>query len=304
MTIVESTRGVSAYFRSLVHDSVSGNDLVAARHQSFITSHLIGGLLALAVFPVYLALIGQPSVLSAIAFSWLISPILIAVFLSRTGRLGIAHLISAASLTGLVTFAAGITGGATSFLIAWMVVVPLEAALSADRRVVFAAIAIAALALFGLAAVDALNFLPTPQTFSQEPAILALLGCMSALVYAGGLAISVQGVYDRSEQEIRRGEQRYRLLAENATDMITRHNAKGQVLFASIASEQILGEPAKELLGSGLFERVHVADKPAYLNALSQCLELNKSVSVEFRIKKRNAASASGGRKRQQLLLG
>jgi cell cycle sensor histidine kinase DivJ len=118
---------------------------------------------------------------------------------------------------------------------------------------------------------------------------------MSALVYAGGLAISVQGVYDRSEQEIRRGEQRYRLLAENATDMITRHNAKGQVLFASIASEQILGEPAKELLGSGLFERVHVADKPAYLNALSQCLELNKSVSVEFRIKKRNAASASVG---------
>jgi len=294
LTIVESTRGVSAYFRSLVHDSVSGNALVAARHQSFITSHLIGGFLALAVFPVYLALIGQPSVLSAVAFSWLISPILIAVFLSRTGRLGLAHLISAASLTGLVTFAAGLTGGITSFLIAWMVVVPLEAALSADRRIVLSAIAIAVLALLGLVAVDVLYVLPEPQTFSQEPAILALLGSMSALVYAGGLAISVQGVYDRSEQEIRRGEQRYRLLAENATDMITRHNAKGQVLFASIASEHILGEPAQMLMGGGLLERVHIADKPAYLNALSQCLELNKSVSVEFRMKQRDAARASG----------
>ena len=219
MTSVESKRGASAYFRSLVHDSARGNALVAARHQSFITSHLIGGFLALAVFPVYLAILGQPTLLSAIAFSWLISPILIAVFLSRTGRLGVAHLISAASLTGLVTFAAGITGGVTSFLIAWMVVVPLEAALSADRRVVFAAIAVAAMAVFGLAAVDALNLLPAAQTFSQEPATLALLGSMSALVYAGGLAISVQRVYERSEQEIRSGEQRYRLLAENATDM-------------------------------------------------------------------------------------
>ncbi len=286
MTLVVSKRGASAYFRSLVHDSVRGNALAASRHQSFITSHLIGGFIALAVFPVYLALIGQPSVLSAVAFSWMISPILIAVFLSRTGRLGFAHLISAVSLAGLVTFAAGITGGITSFLIAWMVVVPLEAALSADRRVVLSAIAIAALSLLGLAGVDAFNLLPAPQTFSQEPVILALLGSMSALIYAGGLAISVQGVYDRSEQEIRRGEQRYRLLAENATDMITRHNAKGQVLFASIASEQILGEPAQMLMGNGLFERVHVADKPAYLNALSQCLELNKSISVEFRVKK------------------
>lgn len=292
MRIVESTRGASAYFQSLVHDSVRGNALLAARHQSFITSHLVGGLLALAVFPVYLALIGQPSVLLAIAFSWLISPILIAVFLSRTGQLSVAHLISAVSLAGLVTFAAGITGGVASFLIAWMVVVPLEAALSADRRVVLTAITIAAMALLGLAGVDALSLLPAPLAFTQEPAILALLGCMSALVYAGGLAISVQGVYDQSEQEIRRGEQRYRLLAENATDMITRHNAKGQVLFASIASEQILGEPAKELLGSGLFERVHVADKPAYLNALSQCQVLNKSVSVEFRVKSGSAPNA------------
>lgn len=293
MILVESKRGAVAYFRSLVHESAAGNALAASRHQTFITSHLVGGLIALAVFPVYLALIGQPSMLSAIAFSWMISPILIAVFLSRTGRLGFAHLISALSLAGLVTFAAGITGGITSFLIAWMVVVPLEAALSADRRVVYSAIAISALALLGLAGVDALNLLPVPQNFSQEPAVLALLGSMSALVYAGGLAISVQGVHERSEQEIRRGEQRYRLLAENATDMITRHNDKGQVLFASIASEQILGEPAHMLMGDGLFERVHIADKPAYLNALSQCMAQNKSLSVEFRIKKSGPVAGS-----------
>ncbi len=295
LTSIRRILGVSAYFRSLVHDSVGDNALAIARHQSFIASHLIGGFLALAVFPVYLAVMGQPTLLTGVAFAWLMSPILIAVFLSRTGSLGFSHLISAVNLTGLVTFAAGITGGASSFLIAWMVVVPLEAALSADRRVVLAAIGVASLALLALVTGEAMNILPVARTFSQEPAMLALLGSMSALVYAGGLAISVQGVYDRSEQEIRRGEQRYRLLAENATDMITRHNAKGQVLFASIACEQILGVPASALTGSGLFDRIHVADRPAYLTAFGRCLDLNAPVSVEFRIKKRKALGGPEG---------
>ncbi len=287
MSSIRKILGVSGYFRSLVHDSVGDNALTVARHQSFIASHLIGGFLALAVFPVYLAVMGQPTLVTGIAFAWLMSPILIAVFLSRTGSLGFAHLISAVNLTGLVTFAAGITGGASSFLIAWMVIVPLEAALSADRRVVLAAIGVAGLALLALVTGEVMDILPVARTFSQEPAMLAFLGSMSALVYAGGLAISVQGVYDRSEREIRRGEQRYRLLAENATDMITRHNARGHVLFASNASEQILGEPASVLMGSGLFERIHVADRPAYLTAFGRCLDLNAPVSVEFRVKKR-----------------
>ena len=285
MTSLHNIRGVNAYCRSLVHDSAANNALTVARHQSFITSHLIGGVLALAVLPVYIAVIGQPTLLTGAAFAWLMSPILIAVFLSRTGYLGLAHLISAVNLTGLVTFAAAMTGGASSYLIAWMVVVPLEAALSADRRIVLAAIGIAAMALLGLAACELLNILPQARTFSLEVAMLALLGSMSALVYAGGLALSVQANYDRSAHEIRRGEQRYRLLAENATDMITRHNAKGEVLFASIAAKQIMGEEPPALLGNGLFERIHGADRPAYLNAFRHCLDINAPVSVEFRVK-------------------
>jgi len=285
-------RDLSAYFHSLVHESVRDNPLAAARHQSFIASHLLGGFLALVVFPVYLAGVGQPSVLTAVVFAWLVSPILIAVFLSKTGRLGISHLVSATNLTGLIVFAAGLTGGVTSFLIAWMVVVPLEAALSADRRVVFAAIGVAGLALLGLAAGTLFDVLPTPHTFSYEPALLALLGSMSALVYAGGLAVAVQGVYDRSEKEIRQGEERYRLLAENATDMITRHNAKGRVLFASLAAKQILGDSNEQIAGNGLFERVHVADRPAYLSAFSQCVQRSIPVSVEFRVMKKGSATA------------
>lgn len=272
------------YFASLVHESVRQTPIAASRHQAFITSHLIGGFTALAVFPIYLASIGQPTKLTAFAFMWLMTPILIAVFLSKTGRIGAAHLISAINLAGVVTIAAGLTGGITSFLIAWMVVVPLEAALSADRRVVFAAIGVAIAALLGLALAQSIELLPEPQAFSYSAVILAVFGTLSALVYAGGLAISVQSVYERSEHEIRKGEERYRLLAENATDMITRHDARGQVLFASTASQQIIGVQAQTLEGNGLLNRVHVSDRPAFLMAFSQCMKLGESVSVELRI--------------------
>ena len=63
-------------------------------------------------------------------------PILIAYFLSRTGQYESAHVLSSLSLTGLVTAVAVGTGGIGSFAAIWLVVVPLEAALSASRRVV------------------------------------------------------------------------------------------------------------------------------------------------------------------------
>ena len=54
----------------------------------------------------------------------------------------------------------------------------------------------------------------------------------------------------------------------NMTDVITRHGRNGAVLFVSPAAETLFGVPAHELLGHGLFDRVHVADRPAYLRPL------------------------------------
>src|SRR5262247_2544700 len=82
----ETVRGLAAYFSSLVHESIRGDALAAARQQTFIASHVLSGLLALCVFPIYLVISGKPSPASAVAFLWLLSPIAVAIFLSRTGR--------------------------------------------------------------------------------------------------------------------------------------------------------------------------------------------------------------------------
>src|SRR4029078_6072105 len=98
----ESWRGLTAYFSSHVHDSARGDPLTAARHQSFIASHLLSGLLALCVFRIYLGVGDKPCLCGAAAFLCLLSPIGIAIFLVRAGRFAAAHFASAANLTGLV----------------------------------------------------------------------------------------------------------------------------------------------------------------------------------------------------------
>lgn len=288
----ESVRGLAAYFGSLVHDSARGDALTLARHQSFIASRLLGGLLALCVFPLYLVVVGKPSLLGAAAFLWLLSPIAIAIFLSRTGRFAAAHLISAANFAGLVTYCAWLTGGLTSGLIPWFVVVPFEAALAADRRIVGWSAAAAGLGFAVLAALGLFGFVPPPYTLPLSPQQFVLVGAATATAYAAGLAVMVQMVHWQSEGAVRAGEDRYRLLAENANDMITRHDERGRVVFASQAVQQLLGEPAQKVLGDGLFERVHVADRPAYLTALSRCQSNNEAMAVEFRVRRAGAGEA------------
>ena len=79
-------------------------------------------------------------------------------------------------------------------------------------------------------------------------------------------------------------EDRYRLLAHNMTDVITRHGRDGGVLFMSPAGEGLFGARLVDLHGHGLFDRVHVADRPAYLTALGDTAALAESRSAEFRV--------------------
>ena len=73
------------YVDALVHPAAQNDALTAARHRAFIAPRLIGSFAALASFPVYLAFRGVPSLLETFVFAWLVAPILIAYFLSRTG---------------------------------------------------------------------------------------------------------------------------------------------------------------------------------------------------------------------------
>jgi cell cycle sensor histidine kinase DivJ len=247
---------------ALLHPSARYDALTRARHRAFLAPRLLGSLAAFAVFPLYLVLRGAPSALEVAAFAWLIAPILLSLFLSRTGRYEGAHVLSSLALAGLVMAVSVSTGGIESFAAIWLVVVPLEAALSASRRVVgFASmLALACAAL--LIAFGHFDLLPSPGISAALRGTCMAFGVASATLYAAGLAFGIESLARTSVSLLSLEEDRYRLLARNMSDVISRHRGNGAVQFISPQAETMLGTPTARLLGHGLFDRVHVADRP------------------------------------------
>jgi len=283
---------VRNYVDALVPVAVQENVLAAARYRAFILSRLIGSLAALAGLPVYLVLRGVPNEIEIAVFSWLVTPILIVYFLVRTGRYQAAHILSSLSLSALVVLVALPAGGIGSFAAIWLVIVPLEAALSGSRRVVWisSAFSMAAgllLLMLGMAGVMRSNSVDLHET-------LAALAIASALLYATGLALGAVSLAQVGAQLLGAEESRYRLLVQNMTDAVIRCGKGGSVIFASPAAEPLLGTPVTELVGTELFKRVHVADRPAFLATLADAASFGDMRTLEFRIQRNDGARRPG----------
>ena len=271
---------------ALLHPSARYDALMRARHRAFMAPRLLGSLAAFAAFPVYLAMRGAPTALEVAAFTWLVAPILLSWFLSRTGRYEGAHVLSSLALAGFVVTVAMTTGGIESFAAIWLVVVPLEAALSVSRRVVAFASALALTCAALLIAVGYLNMLPASDMSAVSRGIFMAFGVASATLYAAGLAFGAESLARTSVALLGLEEDRYRLLARNMSDVISCHRRNGAVQFISPAAETMLGTQVTRLIGHGLFDRVHVADRPAYLTALSDAARGGEARSVEFRLRR------------------
>lgn len=278
---------------ALLHPSARYDALMRARHRAFMAPRLLGSLAAFAAFPVYLAMRGAPSAVEVAAFAWLIAPIMLAWFLSRTGRYEGAHVLSSLALAGLIMAVAVTTGGIQSFAAVWLIVVPLEAALSASRRVAAFASLLALSCAGMLILISLLGWLPVEEPSAAERGVLMAFGIASATLYAAGLAFGAESLARTSVALLSREEERYRLLARNMSDVISRHQRNGAVQFISPAVEAMLGVQVAQLLGHGLFDRVHVADRPAYLTALSDAAR-GDVASVEFRLRREPVGSERG----------
>ncbi len=238
---------------------------------------------------------GAPTALEVAAFAWLIAPILLSWFLSRTGRYEGACILSSLALAGLVMTLATTTGGIESFAAFWLVIVPLEAALSGSRRVVGFASVLALGCTSLLIILGHFHMLPAPEVNPALHSVLVAFGVASATLYAAGLAFGAESLSRTSVSLLSVEEDRYRLLARNMSDVISRHHRNGAVQFISPAAETMLGTPAAQLLGHGLFDRVHVADRPAYLTALSDAARGGEACSVEFRLRRDASRSVERG---------
>src|ERR687886_806308 len=89
----------------------------------------------------------------------------------------------------------------------------------------------------------------------------------------------------KAEQAVRRNEERFRALIENALDIITVLGADGIICYESPSIEKVLGYKPEDLVGKNILEYVHREDKENVLNTLNQAI-LNPSTTlgIEFRV--------------------
>ncbi|MFO0954175.1 MAG: PAS domain-containing protein [Isosphaeraceae bacterium] len=110
----------------------------------------------------------------------------------------------------------------------------------------------------------------------------------------GAITVVVRDVTEsrRAEEALRQSERRYRLLAENATDMISRHAPDGTYLYASPASMTVAGYEPAELVGRSPYELIHPDDLEHVRLVHEAMLASPEPATVEFRGLKRDGSYA------------
>jgi PAS domain S-box-containing protein len=90
----------------------------------------------------------------------------------------------------------------------------------------------------------------------------------------------------RTVQRLRESESRYRLLAENVSDLIERETPEGRLLYVSPASRPLLGYEPSELEGHSFeeLELVHTADQEELDRSRRELLTSDATQMVRYRI--------------------
>jgi diguanylate cyclase (GGDEF)-like protein/PAS domain S-box-containing protein len=110
-------------------------------------------------------------------------------------------------------------------------------------------------------------------------------GLLGALVLL--LAYQQWRLYQFRQHAARR-EELFRIVAENAADMIALVDVKGRRLYNSPAYEKILGYSAQELAKTPVFEQIHPEDRFKVLEASREARRTGVGKKLEYRIRHKN----------------
>ncbi|HEY8382779.1 MAG TPA: PAS domain-containing sensor histidine kinase [Microvirga sp.] len=271
---------VDDWLAGLVHRRAA-EPIERSRHERFIVARTVTTLAALASLPAYMLGRGAPTQMEALSLVGLAAPLVAVVALSRFGRLAFAQGLVSAALT---LFAAGLVvafGGPASPALLALLIVPLDALLAGSRRGLAMAFAFAALGVPLAAGLQA-GGLVTGHNTALASAFA--VGLAFALGHGIAQAVMERRLAGIVRAALQAGEAREGASLQAIDDLVTWHDAQGLVLRANTAAMRLVGVPAASLQGHGLFGRIHVPDRPAYLKAISDAARSSETVVVQIRL--------------------
>ena len=80
-------------------------------------------------------------------------------------------------------------------------------------------------------------------------------------------------------------EQLYRLLADNATDVVTLHDLSGRYLYVSPSIQTFGGYAPDDLIGRSCWELLHPDDIPGVQQAMTEAIVEGGIVTLEYRFR-------------------
>lgn len=274
--------------RTILNPYPSVGSRIRERVTLLMLANVAIGLVVLTGLGLFVGNDGPVTIGVALAFVWAAIPLGLAI----APRLGLsrdrAYSLSTLNLCGLITYLVILTGGLSSFLLAWFVIIPVEAMISGHRRRTAFAIGLTGLALALVFTITTLGSLPVSPFLSVSGPLLFAGASMVAALYVGILILNVQRLDQRAEKAALAGEERYRFLTDNALDMIIRHRPDGSMAYVSKACRAILGYSPDEMIAFEPGNLIYRADRKAVEIALSRASELGEDATIQFRMRHKN----------------
>jgi cell cycle sensor histidine kinase DivJ len=259
-----------------------GEDRPRARQLWFVATRLALGAIGLACVPVLLVT-GGMSPHAGIAIALLAGQALLALAVPRSQSLAGLHALSVTGFCVFVALVAWRNGALEAPVLAALGFLVLEASVLGGRDMVGATAGLAAATLAALAGLAGWAGPPVGHDLAGQAMGLLQNGALLAACLGLGLfALREIGIRFVRERQI---DGQNRLIADGFGDLVTRHDAQGSVTFAADSTLAMLSAPPSDLMGRGLFERVHVADRPAFLGAISEAVRERNLTTCRVRVR-------------------